>query len=99
MQEKYDKEQTIMNRKKVIKYPKEIVEASTRFRILFLIRKRIARTPSELAVALEKSNSTISQHLNILEKEGLIEFENSGKYKVYWIKNATNKRRAHSKGR
>jgi len=57
----------------------------TRLDILFLLQKE-TRTSSDLQEILQKSQSTISQHLKILLTNNLISFEKKDKENLYSIK-------------
>ena len=56
----------------------------TRLDILYLLQKK-PRTSNELQDLLEKSQSTISQHLKILINQNLIRFDKKDKENLYSI--------------
>jgi ArsR family transcriptional regulator len=57
----------------------------TRLDILYLIQKE-PKTSAELQEILQKSQSTISQHLKILISNNLIDYEKKDKENLYSIK-------------
>ena len=61
------------------------ISDQTRLDILFLLQKE-ARTSADLQELLNKSQSTISQHLKILYSNELISYEKKDKENLYSIK-------------
>lgn len=64
----------------------KILGDKTRLSILQLLKEE-ERTASELEDILDKSQSTISQHLSILKDANLIEAEKDGRVNHYDVKN------------
>ena len=63
-----------------------VLADQTRLDILDLLRNE-KKTSSEIQVALDKSQSTISQHLKALSNKNLIIFDKINNAKSYYIKN------------
>lgn len=64
----------------------KVLADPTRLEILDQLRN-IEKNSSEIQEELEKSQSTISKHLNMLVDNNLIEFEKKDNIKYYKIKN------------
>lgn len=64
----------------------KVLADPTRLEILDQLRNN-EKTSSEIQDELEKSQSTISKHLNILVDNNLIDFERKDNVKYYKIKN------------
>jgi len=64
----------------------KVLADQTRFEILDLLCRE-KRTSSEIQSTLDKSQSTISQHLKALSNKNLIYFEKINNVKSYKIKN------------
>ena len=72
-------------KKDIIEFLKVLAD-QTRLEILDLIFRE-NKTSSEIQIALNKSQSTISQHLKVLANKNLIFFEKINNVKYYKIKN------------
>ena len=72
-------------KKDIIEFLKVLAD-HTRLEILDLLN-RTSKTSSEIQSALNKSQSTISQHLKILSSKNIIIFEKINNVKYYKIKN------------
>ncbi len=72
-------------KKDIIEFMKVLAD-QTRLEILDLLYRE-KRTSSEIQSALNKSQSTISQHLKVLTTKNLIIFERINNVKYYKIKN------------
>lgn len=72
-------------KKDIIEFMKVLAD-QTRLEILDLLYRE-KRTSSEIQSALNKSQSTISQHLKVLTSKNLIIFERINNVKYYKIKN------------
>jgi predicted ArsR family transcriptional regulator len=70
-----------------IAYPNVSVEPNTRYRVLFLLRNKKfkADTVNSLSKMLGKSASDISEHLKKLQHEGVVEWEQVGRSKVFHL--------------
>jgi len=64
----------------------KVLADQTRLEMLELMRDE-KKTSSEIQKALEKSQSTISQHLKALSNKNLIVFDKINNAKSYYIKN------------
>ena len=64
-----------------------ILGEQTRLDILDLLRSGEKKSSREIEDSLEKSQSTISQHLKTLIDADLISFEKKGNIKYYLVKN------------
>ena len=72
-------------KKEIIEFLKVLAD-QTRLEILDLLYQE-NKTSSEIQSALNKSQSTISQHLKVLTSKNLIIFERINNLKYYKIKN------------
>ena len=72
-------------KKETIEFLKVLAD-QTRLEILDLLNHE-KKTSSEIQLALNKSQSTISQHLKVLANKNLIIFERINNIKYYQIKN------------
>ena len=72
-------------KKEIIEFLKVLAD-QTRLEILDLLNRE-NKTSSEIQLALNKSQSTISQHLKVLGSKNLIIFERINNVKYYKIKN------------
>ena len=72
-------------KKDIIEFLKVLAD-QTRLEILDLLSHE-KRTSSEIQSALNKSQSTISQHLKVLTNKSLINFDRINNIKYYKIKN------------
>ena len=72
-------------KKDIIEFLKVLAD-QTRLEILDLLYHE-KRTSSEIQLALKKSQSTISQHLKVLNSKNLIFFDRINNLKYYKIKN------------
>lgn len=63
------------------------ISDQTRLDILYLVQSE-PKTSAELQELLDKSQSTISQHLKILISQNLVSFEKKEKENLYSIKDA-----------
>ncbi|NHJ21651.1 MAG: ArsR family transcriptional regulator [Candidatus Lokiarchaeota archaeon] len=64
----------------------KVLADQTRLEILDLINNE-SKTSAQIQSALEKSQSTISQHLKVLTNSNIIKFERKDNVKYYEIKN------------
>ena len=64
----------------------KVLADQTRLEILDLLNNE-KRTSLQIQSALEKSQSTISQHLKVLTNSNIIKFERKNNVKYYEIKN------------
>jgi DNA-binding transcriptional ArsR family regulator len=64
----------------------KVLADQTRLEILDLLNNEI-RTSAQIQSALNKSQSTISQHLKVLSNSNIISFERINNVKYYEIKN------------
>ncbi|MBY9020632.1 MAG: winged helix-turn-helix transcriptional regulator [Candidatus Lokiarchaeota archaeon] len=74
------------NKKDIIEFLKVLAD-QTRLEILDLLRFE-KKTSSEIQTALNKSQSTISQHLKVLTNKNLIIFDRINNIKYYEIRNS-----------
>lgn len=72
-------------RKTTIEFLKVLADP-TRLEILDILKKKV-KNSSEIQKELNKSQSTISKHLNLLVDNNLIDFEKKANIKYYKIKN------------
>jgi DNA-binding transcriptional ArsR family regulator len=72
-------------KKEIIEFLRVLAD-QTRLEILDLLAQE-KKTSSEIQIALNKSQSTISQHLKVLVGKNLIFFERINNIKYYRIKN------------
>ncbi len=72
-------------RKFTVEFLKALADP-VRFEILYLLNKKKFSSP-DLQKALDRSQSTISKHLNILIENNLIDFEKKDNVNYYKFKN------------